>query len=145
MSNKLAFIVDMDGTLADHVGLRGHYEYSKVSIDRPIWPVITVAQALATAFTLIPIVVSGRMDVDDVRLDTGTWIQDHVGWQAGSYPLYMRAKGDYRPDDVVKRELYDWQIKDKYNVLVVLDDRDRVVKMWRELGLQCLQVAEGDF
>ena len=27
----------------------------------------------------------------------------------------------------------------------VLDDRNQVVKMWRENGLTCLQVAEGDF
>ena len=26
-----------------------------------------------------------------------------------------------------------------------LDDRDRVVKMWRKLGLTCLQVNEGNF
>lgn len=30
-------------------------------------------------------------------------------------------------------------------ILCVLDDRNKVVKMWRELGLTCLQMAEGDF
>lgn len=29
--------------------------------------------------------------------------------------------------------------------IFALDDRDRVVKMWREQGLKVLQVAEGDF
>ena len=34
----------------------------------------------------------------------------------------------------------------EYDVAGVLDDRDQVVKMWRnELGLTCLQVAEGNF
>ena len=32
-----------------------------------------------------------------------------------------------------------------YNVKFVLDDRNRVVEMWRSLGLTCLQVADGDF
>ena len=59
--------------------------------------------------------------------------------------LLMRPEGDKRRDDLVKRELYDQHIKDKYNVLFVLDDRDRVVAMWRSLGLTCLQVALGDF
>jgi len=27
----------------------------------------------------------------------------------------------------------------------VFDDRDKVVKMWRNQGLRCCQVAEGDF
>ena len=31
------------------------------------------------------------------------------------------------------------------NVLGVFEDRDRVVKMWRDLGITCFQVAEGDF
>jgi hypothetical protein len=30
-------------------------------------------------------------------------------------------------------------------VRLVLDDRNSVVKMWRSLGLECWQVAEGDF
>ena len=33
----------------------------------------------------------------------------------------------------------------QYDVEFVLDDRDRVVKMWRDRGLKVLQVAEGDF
>jgi hypothetical protein len=30
-------------------------------------------------------------------------------------------------------------------VVLCLDDRNSVVKLWRDLGLTCLQVAEGDF
>ena len=36
-------------------------------------------------------------------------------------------------------------ILDKYNVAFVLDDRDQVVRVWRDLGLTCLQVDYGDF
>lgn len=142
---KLSFICDLDGTLADHTGLRGHYEYDKVSLDRPVWPVITVAQALATAFNFKPILVTGRMDNENVRRDTEIWVEENVGWTPGTYPLFMRTDGDYRPDDVVKREIYEEVIQDNYTVIVVLDDRNRVVNMWRDLGLTCLQVAEGDF
>lgn len=46
----------------------------------------------------------------------------------------------------VKKELFDRYVRDKYNIRFVLDDRDRVVKMWRnEIGLKVLQVAEGAF
>ena len=31
------------------------------------------------------------------------------------------------------------------DVFLVVDDRDKVVKMWRSLGLSVFQVAEGDF
>ena len=57
----------------------------------------------------------------------------------------MRPKGDNRPDTEVKREIYEREIRDKYNVLLVIDDRNSVVQQWREMGLPCFQVAEGDF
>jgi len=57
----------------------------------------------------------------------------------------MRSQGDTRPDEIVKREIYEEHIKPLYNVDFVLDDRNKVVKMWRSLGLKVLQVAEGNF
>lgn len=60
--------------------------------------------------------------------------------------LHMRKTGDYRPDTIIKKELYNAHVKDKYNVIFVLDDREGVVNMWRnELGLACFQVANGNF
>jgi hypothetical protein len=34
---------------------------------------------------------------------------------------------------------------DKRKVLFVVEDRNRVVEMWREEGLVCLQCAPGEF
>ena len=59
--------------------------------------------------------------------------------------LYMRPSNDMRGDDIIKREIYDNKFKNSYNVLGVFDDRNRVVKVWRDLGLKCFQVEEGDF
>jgi hypothetical protein len=46
---------------------------------------------------------------------------------------------------VVKREIFDRSIRHVWQVRGVLDDRDQVVRMWRDLGLTCAQVAPGDF
>jgi hypothetical protein len=59
--------------------------------------------------------------------------------------LLMRPNGDNRADDVVKEELFRARIQPRYSVAGVIDDRNRIVKMWRRLGLVCFQVAEGDF
>ena len=59
--------------------------------------------------------------------------------------LFMRKKDDYRQDAIVKKELYEEHIKDKYYVEAVFDDRDQVVNMWREEGLLCCQVYYGNF
>ena len=34
---------------------------------------------------------------------------------------------------------------DKDDVFAVFDDRNQVVDMWRDNGLTCFQVADGDF
>ena len=80
---------------------------------------------------------------ESARTETEAWLRRHgiAGW----VELHMRPVGDYRRDDLVKRELYEALIANHYRVELVLDDRTRVVKMWRSLGLTCLQVAEGDF
>lgn len=59
--------------------------------------------------------------------------------------LYMRKEGDHRPDHIVKRELLDQIKADGFEPIMVFDDRNSVVKMWREAGVPCAQVAEGDF
>jgi hypothetical protein len=57
----------------------------------------------------------------------------------------MREAGDKRADDIVKAEIFFRDIAPRWNVKAAIDDRNRVVAMWRSLGLLCLQVAEGDF
>lgn len=129
-------ICDLDGTLALHNG-RGPYEIEKCETDlvnRPIWNILTIYGLDYVIF------VSGRED--KYRPETERWLAD-------LFPkkplLFMRKTDDLRNDAIIKREIYEAEIKDKFNIDFVLDDRDRVVRMWRELGLTCLQVAEGDF
>jgi hypothetical protein len=57
----------------------------------------------------------------------------------------MRSDKDRRADDIVKRELLARMRADQFNPALAIDDRRRVVDMWRAEGLVCAQVAEGDF
>ncbi len=59
--------------------------------------------------------------------------------------MYLRDDGDFRPDDIVKAELLGKIIADGYDPTIAFDDRNQVVKKWRELGIKCYQVREGDF
>ncbi|HEV7934970.1 MAG TPA: hypothetical protein VGP70_22005 [Actinomadura sp.] len=138
------FLVDLDGTVAlrDETapGCRSPYDWSRVGEDLPNTPVITIVQALAAAGHHI-VYMSGRSE--ECRAATSAWIAEHIG--VAGEALHMRATGDHRPDQVVKRELYKRRVKPRYTVTAVLDDRAKVVRMWRELGLTVLQVADGDF
>jgi hypothetical protein len=55
--------------------------------------------------------------------------------------LRLRKSGDRRSDVIVKREML--HRIDETKVLFVVEDRNRVVEMWRKEGLVCLQCAVG--
>ena len=57
----------------------------------------------------------------------------------------MRGDNDRRADDIVERERLARMRADRFNPELAIDDRRRVVDMWRSEGLVCAQVAEGDF
>ena len=59
--------------------------------------------------------------------------------------MFMRMTGDRRDDSIVKKEMLDLIRRSGFEPKMVFEDRDRVVKMWRENGVRCLQVANGDF
>jgi predicted kinase len=135
-----AAIVDIDGTTALK-SARSPFDETRVHEDRPNLPVIAVISALHAAGNAI-VFLSGR--TDKCREATHEWLLRYIPVPFDG--LYMRAAGDGRKDSIVKRELFDLHIRDFYDVACVLDDRDQVVRMWRdELGLTCLQVADGDF
>lgn len=134
-----AVVVDIDGTLAI-VTDRSPYSPHGVLKDRPNAPVIEVARALHAAGHAL-VIVSGRSEL--ARADTETWLARHLAVEHEG--PYMRPEGDERQDATIKREIYERDIASRFSVLCILDDRDQTVRMWRRLGLTCLQVAPGDF
>ncbi|MGW0896942.1 phosphatase domain-containing protein [Streptomyces goshikiensis] len=134
-----AVIVDIDGTVAKHVLsdgtlLRGHHDYSLVVRDLPNPPIIETVNALRDAGHQI-IFCSGRPERDDqgysVRAATRRRLGRHLGEWADDSLLLMRGQGDRRLDHAVKHELFNTHIRDAYDALLALDDRDRVVALWR--------------
>lgn len=143
-----AIIVDIDGTVALK-GERSPFDWANVHQDTPNEPIVRMVESLAVAADVVWLFISGRDEI--CRDATTTWLQQHMPIASGKSTtasdimLWMRPVGDVRKDAVVKREIYDNHIAGKYYVRFVLDDRNQVVEMWRELGLTCLQVADGDF
>ncbi len=140
MTKPSCWIVDIDGTLA-LLGKRGPFDWKAVGHDRPNLPVIGLVKALAESEGAPAIVlVSGRME--KARTLTEQWLKKH---QVPYDKLYMRENQNYEPDQDLKKKIYQRVISPNFEVVGVLDDRDKVVAMWRSLGLTCLQVAPGNF
>ena len=147
-------IWDLDGTLAlnEH---RQHFLEEKpknwkafnaaCGDDKPNVPIIKLQQALHCDEQII---LSGRSE--EMKFDTIDWLQRHNIQYDG---LYMRRKNDYRDDTEVKKDLFAKCMNDlskrnifcSLNDFIIFDDRQKVVDMWREMGLTCCQVAPGDF
>ncbi|WP_234351378.1 AAA family ATPase [Streptomyces sp. XY413] len=134
-----AVMCDIDGTLA-LTGDRGPYDFTRCELDLLNESVRHALDAFRRADGDVIVLLSGRGE--EYRPQTEAWLRRH----AVPYDeLWMRAAGDTRRDDVVKAELFDAHVRHRYAVRVSLDDRDRVVAVWRRMGLPTWQVNYGDF
>lgn len=134
-----AWVYDIDGTLALHDG-RGPYEFEKLLTDKPNFAVVETLKNNYLISGGKTILLSGRKS--EFRVLTEKWLaNNHIPYDY----LFMRDFNDDRNDAVVKAELFNKYIRGNFNVYGVYDDRDRVVRTWRAMGLSCFQVAEGAF
>ena len=168
-NDKKTVIFDLDGTLANIDARKKlatkpngkldwdvFFDSSNIKLDVPNEPVVKMAQLFAEdGFNVV--IFSGRNDRSFHT--TKSWLSNNrIPFQK----LIMRpdkflnwgdriADGNiatqdmrFMPDEILKKHMLDLFV-DINDVFLVVDDRDKVVKMWRELGLPVFQVAEGDF
>lgn len=143
ISKPRALQIDIDGTVALNNG-RSPYDYTRVSEDLPNGPVIAMLQDLwDSGFYDKFVFLSGRPDT--CREDTAEWLSRYFG-EDHEWDLFMRPADKLEVNDaVIKVELFNEHVRHNYNVVAVFDDRNRVVRAWRKLGLTCLQVNDGAF
>lgn len=134
-----AIMCDIDGTLA-LTGNRGPFDFARCRDDLLNESVRRALVSFRLANNDRIILLSGRGD--DFRAETEVWLDKH---DVPYDELWMRAAGDTRRDDIVKAELFDAHVRRRFNVRVSLDDRDRVVALWRRMGLPTWQVNYGAF
>ena len=75
---------------------------------------------------------------------TELWLNEQQLRFSGDF-LFMRPEGDYRKDSVIKEIILEFEIKTRYDILFILDDRKQVVDMWRSHGYTVLQCDPGEF
>lgn len=154
-------ICDIDGTIAD-ISHRLHFIqgekkdwdsfHKACGDDRPIIPVIEAVARLSRGSDLY--FLTGRPDI--CRTETVEWLYEArltMGITIPGFRKYMdvimRREGDHRPDTRVKPELLLSYLsnlgKDESDVTLILEDRSSMVKVWRDMGFLCFQVANGDY
>lgn len=134
-----AVMCDIDGTLALR-GARGPFDFTRCGEDLLNVSVRGALRSFRGADGDVIVLLSGRGE--EHRERTEAWLRAH---EVPYDELWMRAAGDGRRDDVVKAELFDRHVRHRFAVRVSLDDRDRVVAVWRRMGLPTWQVNYGAF
>ncbi len=151
---KSVIIFDLDGTLAlidkrrklatkenDKLDWEVFHHPDNIKLDEPNWPVIEIARLFKKAGYYI-FIFSGRSDITED--ETKHWLQLY---QVPYDRLIMRPHKtlNFVPDEKLKKKFIDDAPFSLDQVYCVFDDRQKVVDMWRSLGLTVFQVAEGNF
>lgn len=151
MTKPKAVIFDIDGTLAD-VEHRRHFVdgsmgkkdfnkfYEAMGDDGVHEDIRELYRMYSSTHKYSMIICTGRPE--QYRGVTEDWLWKYSIFSNG---LLMRSeKRRHDPDYLIKQDMLA-EIRKRFDVVLAVDDRDQVVKMWRDNGIRCLQVAEGDF
>lgn len=139
IDNQGCFIFDIDGTLARMDG-RSPYDWDKVGEDLVDPATADVVRIMGKSTLGDKVIIcTGR---DGVCIDdTKKWLAE---WDIPYDEIYIRAKGDQRPDWVVKEEMWRKIAEDNY-IIGMFDDRLQVVRRARALGLKVFNVEYNNF
>ena len=147
-------IFDLDGTLAliddrrkistkdnGKIDWDIFFDPKNIDLDKPNLPVIKLAQMFSNnGFRIV--ILSGRSK--DTKDATKDWLNK---FDVPFDVLKMRPTSNefkFMPDDELKKLWLDSLFPNK-DVFAIFDDRQKVVDMWRNNGLTCFQVADGNF
>lgn len=142
------YVFDLNGTLAN-IDHRLHFIKTKpknwpaffeaCKDDAPVEWVIDLLRTVAQGKAYI-LVLSGRSE--QVRKATEDWLIKHGVFYS---ELLMRPKDEFRADEILKLEMLDGWLRrqelERSNIKFIVDDRQRVVDMWRREGFNVLQCA----
>lgn len=143
-------IFDIDGTLAD-LTHRRHFVaahpknwnsfFNEIRKDTPVADVVSFCNFMLNHANIV--FCTGRGE--EYRAETTEWLFKHVWNLPLRFKLMMRPAKDSRPDDIIKKEMLDQLRAEGRDIWFVVDDRQRVVDMWRANGVTVFQCAPGDF
>jgi len=153
MTGKNFIICDLDGTLSlsshrAHLAQQGLWEEFHESgkddaLNESVAWFLDNSSRFGNASVII---LTGRNE--RYRVMTNDWFSRHNLMNIIDH-LIMRPDNDYTSDVDLKPELLFNYFLDREkamnHVRVILEDRDKMVERWRDLGFDCWQVSVGTY
>lgn len=131
-------VIDMDSTMCFNTNKRPWYgegAAEEMINDIENFGVCETVWALMQEY---PIIVATGRDTSQEEV-TRKWLSQH---RIDPVKYYFRTEGDYRKGTEIKKEQIEKIMKD-YNILVIFEDSEPIVQMYRDMGLTVLQPNKG--
>lgn len=126
-------IIDLDGTLCLYGDKNPYDRDFENDICNPV-----VKKIMDSCSDNI-IFFSGRND--KFKNQTIEFLEKHFS-KDFKYQLFMRNTKDNRNDVIVKEEMFNNYIRDKYQVEFAIDDRLRILRLWNKLGITTINMNQ---
>lgn len=132
-------ICDLDGTLCLY-GNRNPYDrdFENDELNYPVY--LVLRQWLNDNPDKVITFFSGRNE--KFRNQTEIFLTKY--FDTSEYLLYMRPEKDQRKDTIVKEEMFNNYVLNKYYVDFAVDDRKQVKRLWEKLGIFVFDVNQND-
>ena len=126
-------VIDMDSTMCFNTNKRPWY--GKGAAEEMINDIenFGVCETVWALMQEYPIIVATGRDTSQEEV-TRRWLSQH---RIDPVKYYFRKEGDYRKGTEVKKEQIERILKD-YNILVIFEDSEPIVQMYRDMGLTVL-------
>ena len=140
---KEAVVFDIDGTVSDRRHRLKHLDgkkdwdafFNDMDQDPPIAPIVRKVEDYSKKKKQI-IFVTGRPD--SYRNITEEWIKRNI--KINDYILIMRETNNYESDLSLKKRFLETELLE-FHILKVFDDREDLISMWKEAGLDCVDCS----
>ena len=131
-------VIDMDSTMCFNTNKRPWY--GKGAAEEMINDIenFGVCETVWALMQEYPIIVATGRDTSQEEV-TRKWLSQH---RIDPIKYYFRTEGDYRKGTEIKKEQIEKIMKD-YNILVIFEDSEPIVQMYRDMGLTVLQPNKG--
>lgn len=139
-----AIIVDMDDTICENVTGRpwfGKRAAEGMLEDEPKTNLINMIRTYCNEYDVELLVLTGRhKGIEEAA--TLKWLDDN--WLHPD-KIFARDRNDYSKAAIYKEQVYTEEIEPYYNVLMVFEDSNSCVQMFRDKGLLVLQPKNSDY
>lgn len=141
---RRAIIVDMDDTISENTSGRPWYGKGAAEgmlKDEPKTNLIDMIRAYCDQYEVELLILTGRhKGIEEAA--TLKWLDEN--WFCPD-KIFSRDPKDFSKTVEYKERVYNEEIEPYYNVLMVFEDNNSCVKMFRDKGLLVLQPKNSDY